>query len=263
MAGVAQPSGLVERLRAAGCVFAEEEARLLTDEAADGDELEALVARRVEGEPLEYVLGWAAFAGLRIAVAPGVFVPRPRSEFLVAEATTMLPSGAWVLDLCCGTGAIGAALLTAVPGLNVVAADVDPAAVACARRNLPATAPVYEGDLFDPLPADLRGRFDVIVANAPYVPTAEIPLLPAEARSHEARPALDGGSDGLELHRRIAQKAPEWLAPGGRLLIETSERQAPIAVDVFTRCGLAPDIRRSDALDATVVTGVFAGFPLR
>ena len=249
------PAGLVRRLRAAGCVFAEDEARLLTAEASDVRTLEAMAARRIAGEPLEYVLGWAEFAGLRIAVAPGVFVPRPRSEFLAAEATALLPPHATVLDLCCGTGAIGAAVAAARPEVTLVAADLDPVAVECARRNLPTHAEVLQGDLFGPVPARHRGRFNLILANAPYVPTGEVALLPPEARSHEARPALDGGPDGLELHRRIAAEAPGWLVPGGRLLIETSERQAPIAAEVFARSGLVPNIRRSEDADATVVIG--------
>jgi release factor glutamine methyltransferase len=255
VAPIAPAAGLVERLRAAGCVFAEDEARLLTAEAADAAELEALAVRRIAGEPLEYVLGWAEFSGLRIAVTPGVFVPRPRSEFLVAEAAASLPSTATVLDLCCGSGAIGAALLAVAPGLVLVAADVDPAAVACARRNLPSRAAVYSGDLFAALPADFRGRFDVVVANAPYVPTGEIALLPAEARSHEAPAALDGGADGLRLHRRIAAEASSWLARGGSLLMETSERQAPVTAEIFAAAGLIPRIRRSEDDDATVVIG--------
>ncbi|MFC0678503.1 putative protein N(5)-glutamine methyltransferase [Lysobacter korlensis] len=256
MAQITPPNAPVERLRAAGCVFAEDEARLLTAAARDVEHLEVMLGRRIAGEPLEYVLGWAEFAGLRIAVSPGVFVPRPRSEFLVTEAAGLLPPAVVVLDLCCGSGAIGAALLTARPGLTLVAADVDPAAVECARRNLPPGTAVVEGDLFDPVPAELRGGLAMIIANAPYVPTAEIPLLPAEARMHEALRALDGGTDGLELHRRIAAEARAWLAPGGRLLIETSERQAPIAAAIFACHGLTPEIRRSEELDATVVIGV-------
>ena len=255
MEAIAPPAGLVERLRAAGCVFAEDEAYLLTAEAADGAQLEAMTARRIAGEPLEYVLGWAGFAGLRIAVAPGVFVPRPRSEFLVWEAAALLGPTATVLDLCCGSGAIGAALLAARPGLTLVAADVDAAAADCARRNLPAGTEVVQGDLFDRVPERFLGGFDLIVANAPYVPTEELPLLPAEARSFEATTALDGGSDGLSLHRRISAEAWGWLVPGGRLLIETSERQAPVAGAIFAAAGLAPRIRRSDEWDATVVIG--------
>jgi release factor glutamine methyltransferase len=252
---IAPPAGLVERLRTAGCVFAEDEARLLAAEAAGPDQLEALAARRIAGEPLEYVLGWAEFAGLRMRVTPGVFVPRPRSEHLVAQAAGMVRHGDRVLDLCCGSGAIGAALLATRPGLRLIAADLDPEAVACARRNLPAGTTVVQGSLFEPLPERLRGGFAIIVANAPYVPTAEIPLLPPEAREFEAPATLDGGSDGLDLHRRIAAAAAAWLAPGGRLLIETSERQAPTAAGLFAANGLAPEIRRSEELDATVIVG--------
>ena len=255
MTQIAPPAGLVDRLRAAGCVFAEDEALLLTAEAADADSLEAMTERRIAGEPLEYVLGWAEFAGLRISVTPGVFVPRPRSEFLVWEAAALLGPTGTVLDLCCGSGAIGAALLAARPGLALTAADLDPAAVECARRNLPAGTEVVQGDLFDGLSERFRRGFDVIAANAPYVPTQDIPLLPPEARSYEARAALDGGPDGLGLHRRIAADAPGWLAPGGRLLMETSERQARVAAEIFAGSGLVPRIRRSEEWDATVVIG--------
>ena len=104
------------------------------------------------------------------------------------------------------------------------AADVDPAAVACARRNLP---PVYQGDLYAALPERLRGRVDLLVVNAPYVPTAAIATMPPEARDHEPRVALDGGADGLDVQRRVAADAPAWLRPGGALLIETGADQAP------------------------------------
>ncbi|MFG1946303.1 putative protein N(5)-glutamine methyltransferase [Nonomuraea sp. NPDC048826] len=248
-------SVIVTRLRAAGCVFAEDEARLLADAAPDPGALSRLVERRAAGEPLEHVVGWARFRGLRILVDPGVFVPRPRTEFLAEQAVAAAPPrGAVVVDLCCGSGALGAALAAALEGAEVHAADIDPAAVACARRNLPG-AGVYEGDLYDPLPARLRGRVDVLLANVPYVPTGEIPLLPAEARLHEARVALDGGGDGLEVLRRVAAGAGEWLAPGGRLLFETGERQAPHAVEAIARHGLTPRVARSADWDATVLIG--------
>src|SRR5215213_6510903 len=150
---------VVRRLRAAGCVFAEDEARLLVAEAGSRPELEALVARRVAGEPLEHLLGWAEFAGLRIAVAPGVFVPRRRTEVLVEEAVALSRPGAVVVDLCCGSGALGVAVATAVDGVELSAADVDPAAVACARANVARVdGRAYEGDLFEALPGSLRGR---------------------------------------------------------------------------------------------------------
>jgi len=237
------------RLRAAGCVFAEDEARLLVAAARTPGELEAAVGRRVAGEPLEHVLGWAEFSGMRFAVEPGVFVPRRRTEFLVHEAARLARPGAVIVDLCCGTGALGAALAASVERAEVHAVDVDPAAVRCARRNVPGT--VHQGDLFEPLPPTLRGRVDVLLANVPYVPTQEIELLPAEARLHEDRVALDGGPDGLSVLRRVAAEAPQWLAPSGHLLIETSAAQAPGARTAFTQ--LAARIAYSDEYDATVV----------
>ncbi len=164
-----------------------------------------MTARRVAGEPLEQVVGFAEFCGLRIAVAPGVFVPRLRSTALVRRAAHGLGPGDVVVDLCCGTGAIGAALRAAVPGLEVYAADVDPAAVDCARRNLPPDR-VRCGDLYDALPHGLRGRVAAVVANAPYVPTEAIATMPPEARDHERRVALDGGADGLDVQRGVISR---------------------------------------------------------
>ena len=262
-------SVIVARLRAAGCVFAEDEARLLISAARTPADLAAMVDRRAAGLPLEHVLGWAEFCGLRIAVDPGVFVPRRRTEFLVGQAAALVspaaPSGqaparprAVVVDLCCGSGAVGAALVAALHRVELHAVDIDPAAVRCARRNVAgAGGQVHEGDLYDPLPARLQGRVDVLVANAPYVPTEEIGLLPTEARVHEALVALDGGADGLDILRRVTAAAPLWLAPAGHLLVETSERQAPQAVEAVARSGLTPRVARSDELNATVVIGTW------
>lgn len=253
---------LVARLRAAGCVFAEDEARLLREAAPSPEEREGLVARRIAGEPLEQLLGWAEFAGLRILLEPGVFVPRARTELLARRAAELaraaLPAGSdvpvVVLDLCCGAGAIGAAVQAAAPGVELVAADLDPAAVRAARRNLePLGALVVEGDLFLPLPERLRGRVDVIAVNAPYVPSDAIELMPHEARDHEHRLALDGGPDGLELHRRIAAGADDWLAPAGRLVIECSRAQAPISAAVFEASGFEASVEVDDELDGTIV----------
>ncbi|QXE37609.1 putative protein N(5)-glutamine methyltransferase [Streptomyces sp. GMY02] len=250
------PSAVVARLRAAGCVFAEDEACLLVSTARSAAELTAMVDRRVAGLPLEHVLGWAEFSGLRIAVDAGVFVPRRRTEFLVRRAAALARPGAVVLDLCCGSGALGAALAATLGRAELYAADIDPAAVRCARRNVAAAGGrVYEGDLYEPLPAALRGRVDVLLANVPYVPTEEVGLLPPEARIHEARVALDGGADGLDVLRRVAAEAPGWLAPGGSLLVETSERQAALAVETLAAAGLTPDVSRSEELYATVITG--------
>jgi len=260
---------VIARLRAAGCVFAEDEAAVLTSAAGSPAELDAMVARRVAGEPLEQVVGWAEFAGLRVFVDPGVFVPRRRSEFLVSVAAGSVTAGLAppvVVDLCCGTGALGLAVTVQLggalchgdgPGVELHAADLDPAAVACARRNVePAGGHVYAGDLFAALPGVLRGRVGVLICNAPYVPTTEIAFMPAEARDHEALMALDGGTDGLAVLRRAAAAAPSWLAPGGVLLVETSERQAPEMAAAMTAAGLAAQVREDDESGATVVTGV-------
>ena len=222
-------SAIVARLRAAGCVFAEDEAELLITGARTPAELTAMVERRIVGVPLEQILGWAEFCGLRITVEPAVFVPRRRTELLVRQAQVLAGEGAGVVvvELCCGSGAVGAALLARLARAEVYAADIDPAAVRCARRNIVGVGRVFEGDLYQPLPATLRGRVDILIANAPYVPTESIATMPPEARLHEPRAALDGGTDGLDVQRRVAAGAWEWLAPGGHLLIETSERQAP------------------------------------
>ncbi|MFE0464800.1 putative protein N(5)-glutamine methyltransferase [Kitasatospora sp. NPDC058965] len=246
-------ASIVTALRAAGCVFAEDEADLILAAATTPEQLRALVARRAAGEPLEQVVGWAEFCGLRITVDPGVFVPRRRTEFLVERAREVTPPDALVVDLCCGSGALGAALAATARPAALHAADLDPAAVACARRNLAGVGTVHRGDLFDPLPAELRGRVHTLLANVPYVPTREIALLPAEARDHEARLALDGGADGLAVLRRVATGAGHWLRPGGHLLFETSERQLPHAVAVVRDAGLTPQVAVDEDRDATVV----------
>lgn len=258
--------GLVAGLRAAGCVFAEDEAVMLTEAASThadaAGELDRLAARRIAGEPLEQVVGWAEFAGRRILVEPGVFVPRRRTELLAAEAArharAVVRRGRVpvVVDLCCGAGAIGAAVADAAGPIELIAADIDPAAVRTARRNLESLgARVAEGDLFDALPDELRGRVDVLVVNAPYVPTDEIAMMPPEARDHEARVALDGGIDGLDVHRRVAASARGWLAPGGRLLIETSRRQAPTTVALVEAGGLDARVVRDAEIAGTAVVG--------
>ncbi|MFF1559786.1 putative protein N(5)-glutamine methyltransferase [Streptomyces sp. NPDC058279] len=247
---------LVERLRAAGCVFAEEEAELLTRAARDEGHLAQLLARRVAGEPLETVVGWAEFCGLRMEVGAGVFVPRRRSEFLAGQAAARTGPGAVVVDLCCGVGALGAAVASRVPGVELHAADIDEGALVYARRNVaPYGGRVHRGDLYAALPDSLRGRVDVLVVNAPYVPTDEIAFLPAEARDHEPTATLDGGPDGVAVHRRVAAQAARWLAPGGRLLIETSARQSPLTASALTSGGLAVRAVTSDEFHATVLIG--------
>jgi release factor glutamine methyltransferase len=251
---------VVARLRAAGCVFAEDEARLLEDAARTPDELRDMVERRVAGLPLEQVVGWAEFCGMRIYVEPGVFVPRRRSEFLVETAVALSAARSPVIvDLCCGTGALGVAVAARLRGGELHAADIDPDAVRCARRNVePAGGHVYEGDLFAPLPTALRGRVTTLLCNAPYVPTGEIPLLPVEARDYEHRVALDGGDDGLTVLRRAASEAQWWLAPDGHLLVETSGRQAGLMADAMAAAGLETAVHENEDYGSAVVTGTMA-----
>ena len=249
-------SAVVSTLRSAGCVFAEDEARLILSTARTPEEVTVMVGRRAAGLPLEQVLGWAEFHGLRVTVEPGVFVPRRRTEFLVEQALAVGKDAGVVVDLCCGSGAVGAALAAALDGPELHAADVHPAAVRCARVNVAAYGGhVHEGDLFAALPDELRGRIDLLAANVPYVPTGEVALLPSEARDHEPLVALDGGADGLDVLRRVTAEAARWLAPGGSLLVETSERQVPLAVEVFTRGGLDVRLAHSAELWADVLIG--------
>lgn len=261
---IPDPVTVVARLRRVGCVFAEDEAALLIQTAGSGADLEYLVGQRESGRPLEYVLGWAAFGGLRIPVTDGVFVPRRRSELLARLATQAArqraigPTPAVVLDLCCGAGALGAVIADGAD-IELHSVDIDPAAVRCAAR---ATAEhggrVYLGDLFDPLPGALRGRVDVLVANAPYVPTSEIDFMPVDARGYERRAALDGGGDGLAVLRRVVAGAPGWLVADGIVLMECAEHQVASVIDAVTTAGLHPDVVHDEGVDATVVLGARA-----
>ncbi|HEX6246701.1 MAG TPA: putative protein N(5)-glutamine methyltransferase [Nocardioidaceae bacterium] len=252
----------VRKLAAAGCVYAEEEASILAEAARTTEQLEAMVARRAAGEPLEYVVGWTAFRGIRLAVDEGVFVPRARSGFLVEQAASLVRcrSGPGrrvvVIDLCCGVGAIGAAVANEVPQVDLHAADIDSRAVACARMNLAALgAAVHHGDLFDALPRRLRRRTDVLVASPPYVPTEEIRLLPPEAREFESTIALDGGVDGFDLVRRIARGARQWLSAEGCLALEVGEGQRDHVALILEDLGYLTRAVTSEEHGSAVVIG--------
>ncbi|MFP5018277.1 putative protein N(5)-glutamine methyltransferase [Paenarthrobacter ureafaciens] len=247
---------VVLALRAAGCVFAEEEAGLLMGAARNEQDFVSMVQQRISGIPLEHILGWAEFSGSRMVVEPGVFVPRRRTEFLVRQAALVAKPGAVVVDLCCGSGAIGAALSDQLGSCQLYGADIDPLAVACAARNIgPRGGQVFQGDLFEPLPPELRGRVDVLLVNAPYVPTGSIAMMPPEARLHEPLTALDGGSDGLDVQRRVVRDSPEWLSPGGTLLIETSDEQASATASLMVDAGLRASVLFDGDFGATVVLG--------
>lgn len=245
--GMSDLDEIAARLRAAGSVYAEDEAAIL---AAECEDLEIAVARRIAGEPIEHIVGWAEFHGRSIVVGPGVFVPRLRSEFLVDRALLVVRPEQIVVELCCGAAAFATVL--ADTGADVYATDIDPGATLWAKRNIRPDR-VFTGDLFDALPARLQGRVDLVVVNAPYVPTDAIATMPADAREFEPLVALDGGPDGLDLHRRIAADAATWLRPGGRLLIESSEGQAETSAALFRDAGLSARIVRDEDDDATVV----------
>lgn len=249
---------LAARLRAAGCVFAEEEAALLTMEAPNAEALEDMVRRRLTGLPLEQILGWTGFCGLRVPVAPDVFVPRRRTELLAALAVSILTGtvGAVAVELCCGSGAVSLAMARRTrPQPELYAVDIQPASVRRAAVTLAGLATVLAGDLFAPLPVALRGRVDVVVANAPYIPTAALDTMPREARDHEPAITRDGGSDGLDLLRRIVAAAPGWLRPDGCLLLECSEAQAEAVAGIMLSHGFSPEIVRREETDATVAVG--------
>ncbi|MGE6537816.1 putative protein N(5)-glutamine methyltransferase [Bacillus luti] len=252
---------IINRLQSAGCVFAEDETRLLISAARTPEDLKKMVGMRADGLPLEYVVGYAEFCGLRIEVDRGVFVPRQRTEFLVHQAEVLSCFGDIVVDLCCGSGAVGVALAAALGRVELYCVDIDPVAVRCASRNVTDFGGhVFEGDLYKALPHSLKGHVNTLVANVPYVPTEAIQLLPQEARLHEPKAALDGGEDGLDMQRRVAKEASLWLAPGGHLLIETSEMQATQTFEIFAGAGLTTKVARDEELDATVVIGANSGF---
>jgi release factor glutamine methyltransferase len=222
-------SEVVRRLTEAGCIAPVEEADQLCRAADDEATLEDLVRRRVEGEPLAWLTGGVTFCGLEIAIDPGVYVPRPQTEALARRAASQLPAGGVGVDLCTGSGAVAAAMSRAMPTARVVGTELDPTAVACARRNGVET---FQGSLFEPLPGELRGTVDVVAGVLPYVPTDAIRLLPRDVRTFEPVRALDGGPDGTALLREAVRRTPDWLRPGGSLLLELGGEE-PAALAPF------------------------------
>lgn len=233
-------------------MFAEEEADHLLARAVDQNELETLLARRVAGEPLEQVVGWVDIAGLRLRVGPGVFVPRRRSTLLIDLAVQAATQREVIVELCCGVAPVAAAVAAAHPRVRVYAGDVDAAALEYARLNVP-TGVVVLSDLFAGVDPALRGRVDVLAVSAPYVPSTHLDTMPRQAREHEPVRALDGGSDGLTVYRRMLAEASPWLSPTGTMLLECARHQAPALSDDVTSAGFRPGLRTCDDLDATVV----------
>lgn len=241
MSRSAELTSLVATLRAAGCVAAEEEAEEFVA-AVRGDRLRLaeLVARRVRGEPLAWLTGSVQFCRQTVLVDSGVYVPRWQSEPLARRAAALLPDRGVAVDLCTGAGSVAAVLMTARPDATVLATDLDPRAVACARRN---GVLVLEGDLFAPLPLGIRGRVDVLTAIAPYVPHDALDRLPRDVVDFEPAVALDGGTDGLDAVRRIVAESVVWVRSGGSALLEVGGEQCDEVVALLERAGyVAPAV---------------------
>jgi release factor glutamine methyltransferase len=234
------PAALAELLAGGGFVAAEEEAEeLLARAAGDAALLDALVARRLTGEPLAWITGSVRFCGLEIAVDPGVYVPRWQSEPLARRAADRLPARGAAVDVCTGAGAVARTLMARRPSARVVATDVDERAVACARRN---GVDARRGDLLAPVPCGLEGRVDVVVGVVPYVPTPDVPLLQRDTLAFESPLSYDGGDDGAALLRRVVAAAPRFLRRGGALLLELGGGQADALRDDLARHGYG-DVR--------------------
>jgi release factor glutamine methyltransferase len=230
-------SRVLHALAAGGSVDPAAEADALLDASSAGvGPLEELLDRRLAGEPLAWITGWVRFCSARVRVDPGVFVPRPQTEALVRRAVALLPADGIAVDLCAGSGAIAVVLGGARPRATVIATDVDPAAIACARRN---GVEALLGDLDEPLPPALRGRVDVVTAVVPYVPTEELHLLPRDVLAHEPRRALDGGPRGTVVLERAARAATRWLRPAGSVLLELGGEQADELSTIMADAGLS------------------------
>jgi release factor glutamine methyltransferase len=235
--------GLVARLAAAGFVAAEEEADELVESAGgDGAVLEALVARRLTGEPLAWITGSVTFCGVEIRVDPGVYVPRRHTEALAECAAERLPDGGVAIDVCTGCGAVARVLMDRRPGARVVATDLDARSVACAAAN---GVDARQGDLFAPLPRELEGRADVVTGVVPYVPDGELALLQRDTFTFESTLSYAGGADGTGVLRRAVAEAPRFLHRGGALLLELGGDEAR---------RLEPDLARAGYGDVEVLT---------
>jgi release factor glutamine methyltransferase len=231
--------------------------------AAERTTLREGVRRRAAGEPLQYVTGEVAFRHLVLKVRPGVLIPRPETEVLVDTAlpdvrrAIQLRSSAKVADLCTGSGCIALSIASECPGASVFATDLSPTAIDVAAENaarlgLDDVVTPLVGDLFSALPDEALATLDVVISNPPYIPSADVPTLPAEIAGFEPHLALDGGPDGLEIYRRILSDAREWLRPGGLLAVELDERMvrkaAEEAVEWYEDVNVVSDLAGRDRI---------------
>jgi release factor glutamine methyltransferase len=227
-------ASLTDLLARAGFLAADDEAIQLLAAAADPDALDALVARRLTGEPLAWITGTTVFCGVDVHIDPGVYVPRWLSEPLAARAAERLPADGRAIDLCTGSGAVAKVLTTRRPMARVVASEIDERSVACAETN---GIDVFRGDLFAPVPRALEGQVDVIVGVVPYVPTLELPLLQRDTFAFEAPLSYDGGPDGTAILRRVLIDSRRFLRSGGALLLELGGEQDALLADDLSRLG--------------------------
>lgn len=242
-------------MRAGGIESPEAEARWIT-EAAGGRDVEELVRRRLAGEPLQYVLGTAAFRRLELKVGPGVFIPRPETEVVAERALGRLPTGGTLVDLCTGSGAIALAVADERPDALVIATELSPAAARWATSNRDSSGlrvEICRGDLFDALPPDLAGRVDVVVSNPPYVDPAERSALPRDVVDHEPEEALFAPGAGTSVIERITREAPAWLREDGWLVLEIGETQGDAVQAIlesrgFAGVSIAPDLTGRDRI---------------
>lgn len=205
-----------------------------------------LVRRRAAGEPTAYLTGKKEFCGRTFKADRRALIPRPETELLVEAALRALPDGGRALDLCTGSGCVAITMALARPGARVLAVDLSPEALALAGENaaaLGARVELLQGDLYDPLPPDLR--FDVVVANPPYVPTREVPALAREL-SHEPAMAIDGGEGGLAVAARLIAGAPAHLSAGGTLVVEMHESHRELFPRLCRAAGFAEAESRLD-----------------
>jgi release factor glutamine methyltransferase len=253
-------AALAAVLSGAGFVAAGDEAReLLARAAGDTARLDALVKRRLTGEPLAWITGSVRFCGAGIRIDPGVYVPRWQSEPLARRAAERLPEDGTAIDLCTGSGAIAKVMTIERPGARVVASDIDERAVACATAN---GVEVYHGDLFAPLPSILERCVDVVVAVVPYVPTPALPLLQRDTFSFESRFHYHGGHDGTDILRRVLAECPRFLRSGGGLLLELGGEQADALADDVARLGYTGvSVLADEDGDVRGIEATWAGAP--